>query len=69
MTPTPLIVEIAYLGVSFHVRVLTTLVMKLRRLANKPVDHQVIMVASEAEARAAIAEQRRLMRELKEKSG
>lgn len=69
LTPTPLIVGIVYFGVSFHVRVLTMLVMKLRRLANRPIDRPVIIVANEAEARAAIAEQRRLRRELKEKSG
>jgi len=66
MTPTPLIVGIVYFGISFHVRVLTTLVMTLRRLANRPVDRQVIIVADEADARAAIA---RLRRERKEKSG
>ena len=66
MTPTPLIVGMVYFGVSFHVRVLSTLVMKLRRLANLPVDRHVFMVADEAEARAVIAEQRRLRRELKE---
>jgi hypothetical protein len=68
MTPTPLIVGMVYFGISFHVRVLSTLVMKLRRLAKLPVDRPVIIVADEAEARAAIAEQRRLRRELKEKS-
>jgi hypothetical protein len=53
-------------GISFQVRVLATLTLKLRTLANRELPIDFRMVADEAEARALIAERRR---ELKEKQG
>lgn len=69
MSGTPLIVGIVNFGLSFPVRVLATMVIKLRRLANLPTFENLFMVADETEARAVIAEQRRLRRELNEKGG
>jgi hypothetical protein len=69
MKMTPGIVGIVNFGVSFHIRVLATLVIKLRRLANLSTDGYLFMAGDEAEARAIIAEQRRERRDRKEKRG
>lgn len=69
MSGTPLIVGLVNFGLSFHVRVLATLVMKLRRLANLPKYENYFIAADEREARAIIAELRRARRERKEKPG
>lgn len=69
MTTSPFIVGAVNFGLSFHVRVLATLVIKLRRLAKAPLDGIYFMAADEAEARAIIAEQRRVRLERKGMSG
>jgi hypothetical protein len=50
-------------GISFHVRVLAMLTIKLRTLANRELDIDFRMVAGEAEARALVAERRRAHKE------
>ncbi|HZF53165.1 MAG TPA: hypothetical protein VE093_31145 [Polyangiaceae bacterium] len=54
-TSPPAILGVANFGVSFQVRVLTKLVVSLRRLAKLPVEGLLYLGADEADARAWIA--------------
>jgi len=54
-TSPPAILGVANFGVSFQVRVLTKLVVSLRRLARLPVEGLLYLGADEADARAWIA--------------
>jgi hypothetical protein len=55
---SPQILGVANFGVSFRLRVLAKLVVTLRRLAGQQIDGLLFMGASEADARAWIAERR-----------